>query len=275
MELNLEYLRYGDQNQYSAYVAAPKGRQPLPAVIVVQEIWGVDEHIESVTRRFAEAGYVAFAPDLFSASGVRPVTATRERLVELRRFMDGLPQGAWGDQKLRDDALAKRPPAERQRISDTFGAIITPLMTGKMDFGGYVKSLSAGASFLRQNYAASRGQKVGAVGFCMGGALSAQLACVDPQLGGAVIFYGRAPATEQIPGIKCPVIGLYGDLDVHVNEGIPAFEAAMKKHGKSFEAHVYKGTQHAFFNDERPSYNAQAATDAFARTLAFFKKSLA
>ena len=108
----------------------------------------------------------------------------------------------------------------------------------------------------------------------MGGALSARLACVDPELGAAVVYYGLAPAEKDVAGIACPVLGLYGGLDERVNAGIAGFAEAMGKHGKSFERHVYDGARHAFFNDLRPSYDARASRDAFARTLDLFRRAL-
>ena len=84
MSLKIEDVRYGENNVYSAYVAYPElAKTPLPAVIVIQEAWGVDAHIEDVTRRFAEAGYVAFAPDVFAKDGKRPEPLSKPRLAEL------------------------------------------------------------------------------------------------------------------------------------------------------------------------------------------------
>jgi carboxymethylenebutenolidase len=112
------------------------------------------------------------------------------------------------------------------------------------------------------------------LGFCVGGALAATLACRDPELGAAVIFYGTAPAAEEIPKIRCPVLGVYGGADQRITGGLPPFVEAMKAAGKRFDHVVYDGVGHAFFNDGRPSYDAGAARDAFARTVAFLQSAL-
>jgi len=131
------------------------------------------------------------------------------------------------------------------------------------------------ARFLRGELAATRGQKIVSVGFCMGGALSAALAANDPELAGAVVFYGMPPAEDAIAKIRCPVLGFYGGLDARIGAALPAFTEAMARAGKRLEKHVYEGAQHAFFNDTRAVYDASAARDAFARTLAFFREQLA
>ena len=121
----------------------------------------------------------------------------------------------------------------------------------------------------------SRGQKQAAVGFCLGGGLSARLAAADPQLSAAVIFYGTSPGDELVPQINAALLGLYGELDPRINNTISAFAAAAERHGKRFEHHIYPGAQHAFFNENRPSYNVAATRDATVRVLAFLQKHLA
>jgi carboxymethylenebutenolidase len=108
----------------------------------------------------------------------------------------------------------------------------------------------------------------------MGGGLSALLACEEPEISGAAIFYGSAPPAEKIPPIQCPVIGFYGGNDQRVNAGIPAFEEAMRGEGKSYERFVYEGANHSFFNDDGQAYNVKAVRDSFMRLLTFFYKTL-
>jgi len=108
----------------------------------------------------------------------------------------------------------------------------------------------------------------------MGGGLSALLACEEPELSAAAVFYGSAPAAKRIEKINCPVIGFYGEKDQRVNVGIPGFEQAMRHGGKSFEHYIYRGAVHSFFNDDRPSYEVRASRDSFARLLTFFVKNL-
>lgn len=115
--------------------------------------------------------------------------------------------------------------------------------------------------------------KYGCVGFCWGGAMTNNLAVRVPSLLAAVPFYGRQPAAEDVPRIKAALQLHYGGLDERINAGIPAFEEALKKDGKTYEIYIYEGANHAFHNDTAPTrYNEKAAKLAWERTLAFFDK---
>jgi carboxymethylenebutenolidase len=109
----------------------------------------------------------------------------------------------------------------------------------------------------------------------MGGGLTALLACEEPELAGAAIFYGSAPPLERVKDITCPVVGFYGALDARINAGLPAFAAAMEAAGKAFEYQVYEGAGHAFFNDTRPAYEVRATRDATSRLLQFLRSTVA
>jgi carboxymethylenebutenolidase len=269
MPVQTEWVRYGEHSGYLA--RSERAALPLPGVLVIQEIWGVDTHIEDVTRRLAEAGYAALAPDLFSTGGARPEPLSRPRISEAQAFMNTMSPAGWRDPAVRAEALVGRPEAERGRIEETLAELFGTL--GQMD--RFVPALRAAAGYLRRQCPASLGQPVACVGFCMGGGLAALLACEEPELAGAAIFYGSAPPLERVPNIQCPVAGFYGGLDERVNAGLPAFTEAMRSWGKSFEAQVYEGAAHAFFNDARPSYHVGAARDAFARLLAFLGRTAA
>ncbi|HEY7958412.1 MAG TPA: dienelactone hydrolase family protein [Polyangia bacterium] len=263
-----EWMSYGKER---GFLARPDGAASLPGIVVLQEAWGVDEHLEDVTRRFAAAGYVALAPDLFAEGGARPAALERERMLELQRFMNTVTPAQRANLP---GEIARLPEPERTRVGETFQAALLPIMTGQRKLDGYLPKLLAATHFLRAEHAVSRGRKIGSVGFCMGGGLSALLACHDPELGAAVIFYGSAPPAEAIPNIACPVLGLYGALDERVNAGLPAFREAMARADRRLETQVYEGAQHAFFNDNRPSYHPDAARDAFVRTLELFRRTL-
>jgi carboxymethylenebutenolidase len=266
-----DWVRFGRDARHLAFAAWPeRAAAPVPAVVVIQEAWGVDGHIEDVALRFAKAGYVAFAPDLFSESGERPAAQSRPRMEALKEFVDTMPPSAWGDPKAREEAMNALPEPRRSEVGESFAALIGSM--GRLD--AYALTLLDAAEYLRSEHPLSRGAKIGAVGYCMGGGLSARLACADPKLGAAVIYYGTAPPADRIANIACPVLGLYGALDARVNAGLADFVAAMQKHGKRFDHHVYEGAQHAFFNETRPSYNAAASRDAFARTLELFRREL-
>jgi carboxymethylenebutenolidase len=118
--------------------------------------------------------------------------------------------------------------------------------------------------------------KVGAIGFCWGGGVVNALAVNDPDLAAGVAYYGAQPKAEDVPKIKGALLLHYGGLDERINAGIPAYEAALKQAGKTYEIHVYEGANHAFNNDTGgPRYNKAAADLAWSRTLAFLKKNLA
>jgi carboxymethylenebutenolidase len=118
--------------------------------------------------------------------------------------------------------------------------------------------------------------KVGAVGFCWGGGVVNNLAVNEPSLVAGVAYYGGQPKPEDVPKIRAAMLLHYAGLDERVNAGIPAYEAALKSAGKSYELHVYEGANHAFNNDTNAArYHKEAADQAWGRTVAFLKKHLA
>jgi carboxymethylenebutenolidase len=117
--------------------------------------------------------------------------------------------------------------------------------------------------------------KVGCTGFCWGGAMTNQVAVFSSDLDAAVPYYGMQPTTEQVPLIKAPILAHYASDDARINQGIPAFEEALKKEKKEYQIFIYEGTQHAFNNDtNKERYNEKAAKLAWGRTIAFFKEKL-
>ena len=136
----------------------------------------------------------------------------------------------------------------------------------------------AGAYALLAARADVRKDRIGAVGWCMGGKYSLKLAVAEPKLAAAVAYYGMPPPkAEDIAKIHAPVLGNYGAEDQGpAPDQVKAFEAAMKKAGKSVEIKLYDGAGHAFANVNNPwgGYREAAAKDAWSRTLAFFAKCL-
>jgi carboxymethylenebutenolidase len=245
---------------FGARPAAAAG--PLPGVLLIQEIWGVDEHIEDLVARVATAGYSALAPDLYALGG-RPAALQPARVAAAKAFLDSLPVGTWWDEAARREALAGLPPDQGAAVGETLGTLFAP-----RDRDALVALLHDACAALRDDPGCDG--RVAAVGWCMGGALAARLAADEPPLTGAAIFYGEAAPAALIPQVACPVIGFYGGKDPRITDAVPAFADAMRVAGKRYEPHVYEGAPHAFFNDTRPSYHSDAARDAWARLLGFF-----
>ncbi len=198
-----------------------------PAVVVIQEWWGLLPHIQEVVERFAKEGFAALAPDLYHG---KTTTA----------------------------------PDEAGRL----------LM--ELDADGAAREISgAGAYLLGRAECSSK--RYGVVGFCMGGALAQYAATRDPKVGAAVSFYGGFKKLDLKWGnLAGPILFFFGGKD----QGVPASQAApleekLRNLGKKAEAVVYKGANHAFFNDTRPEvYNKEASADAWKRTLAHFRANL-
>lgn len=128
------------------------------------------------------------------------------------------------------------------------------------------------------NHEATSGDKVGTVGFCMGGALSLYAASKNPQVGACVVFYGIHPNVKpDLQNLQSPVLGIYAELDAYVPPAaVHELESRLKEHGKSVEMHIYPGVDHGFFNDTRPeAYNEAAAKDAWSRVMGFYREHLA
>ncbi|MEB2869319.1 YghX family hydrolase [Pseudomonas rhizosphaerae] len=116
--------------------------------------------------------------------------------------------------------------------------------------------------------------KVGMTGFCYGGGVSNAAAVAYPELACAVPFYGRQADAKDVAKIKAPLLLHFGELDTRINEGWPAYEAALKAAGKTYEAYIYPGANHGFHNDSTPRYDKAAADLAWDRTLGWFEKYL-
>jgi carboxymethylenebutenolidase len=117
--------------------------------------------------------------------------------------------------------------------------------------------------------------RVGAVGFCWGGGQVNALAVAEPMLDAGIAYYGRQPPADAVAGIKAALLLHYAEMDPGINAGIPAFEAALKGAGKTYELHMYPGVNHAFNNDTNAArYNKEAADLAWSRTLTFLRKHL-
>jgi carboxymethylenebutenolidase len=212
----------------SGFLATPDGKGPFPAMLVIQEWWGLNDWVKDQARALAREGYVALAPDLYRGK-------VADKQEDAHQLMMGTPR----DRALRDLHAAY----------------------------AYVQ----GRTDVRKN-------RVGAIGWCMGGMYTLALATEEPGLAAAVAYYGAPPSDEAaIAKINAPVLGNFGGEDKGPSpEQVKAFEAAMKKAGKTVDLKVYPGAGHAFANVNNPwkGYKEDAAKDAWARTVAFLARNL-
>ena len=143
----------------------------------------------------------------------------------------------------------------------------------KVDATKMTEDFVAAAKWLKAR--ADSTHKLGAVGFCFGGGMVNQLAVrLGADLNAGVAFYGRQVPAEDVPKISAPLMLHYAGNDQRVNEGIPAYEAALKANNKVYQLFMYDGKQHGFHNDTTPRYDEEAAKLAWSRTLEFFNKHL-
>ena len=212
----------------SGYLALPaSGPAKKPAIIVIQEWWGVDDWIRQQADRFAQQGYVALAVDLYRGKS----TKSPEEAHELMRGLP--PSRGVADLKAAVDYLSSRADVDPQRI--------------------------------------------GVIGWCMGGGYALSLATSDPRPKATVINYGHLETdSTAITKIQSQILGNFGAAD----RGIPAadvkkFGAELTKYGKLADIKVYDGAGHAFMNpNNKEGYNAAAANDAWGRIDRFFDRNL-
>ncbi|MDF1586606.1 dienelactone hydrolase family protein [Marinimicrococcus flavescens] len=146
-------------------------------------------------------------------------------------------------------------------------------MIGELDGEAVVAWARAAVAALRARQETT--QAIGAMGFCWGGGVVGRLAAAEPGLQAAVVYYGRQPEAQAVASIEAPLLLHYAGLDERINAGIPAFEKALKDHGKTYELHVYEGVNHAFNNDTNAArYDKEAAETAWQRTTAFLHEHL-
>ena len=142
----------------------------------------------------------------------------------------------------------------------------------KLDQSKTRQDFIAAAAMLRS--VASGNGRLGVVGFCYGGGMANFLATRLPDLAAAVPFYGSAAPLEDVPRIKAELLVVLADNDERINAGWPTYEAALKAASVRYTVLRPAGTQHGFNNNTTPRYDADAASDAWARMLALFERQL-
>lgn len=221
-----------------AYRAMPTGNGPFPVILVVQEIFGVHEHIRDVCRRFAKAGHMAIAPELYFRQGDVSKITDMQAIVR--------------------DVVSKVPDA--QVMSDLDATVAFAKASGKGDTAKLAVTGFCWGGRVTWLYAAHNpAVKAGVAWY---GRLIGDKSANTP-----------AHPVDVAAQLKAPVLGLYGAADT----GIPVatvdqMKAACQAAGKTCEFQVYPDTPHAFHADYRPSYRAEPAKDGWARATAWLKK---
>ncbi len=223
------------------YLAQPEAEGRYPAVVVIQEIWGVNSHIQFLTDRFPAQGYVGLAPAMFHREG-RMTMGFHEEM---------------------DNAIARM---------------------GRCTDANIVADVQAAVDYLKAQPFVQP-DRIGIVGFCFGGRVTYLAACNISDLKASVVYYGgrilaplgdEGPSPlEQTAGISGPMLGLFGEEDANPTPAdVATIEAELKKHGKTYEFHMYPGSGHGFNCNARDIYRPQAARDAWAKAMAWFDKHL-
>jgi len=228
--------------EMGGYLAQPDGAERVPGVVVIQEAFGVTDHIRDVCRRFADAGYAALAPELFH----------RERNGIEVSYSD-VPSAMQHLQLLTNDGI-------------------------EQDLGAALAALRA-----RPEVDAAR---VGMVGFCVGG-FAAFLGATRLDPAATLSLYGGGivrprpnfkiqPVIEDARNIRAPILCMFGAQDQGITPGdVEAIRKALDALPVPHEVVVYPGAGHAFFCDQRASYHAPSAHDAWQRMQEFLGRHLA
>jgi carboxymethylenebutenolidase len=229
-----------DGQPMEAYVASPAGDGPHPAVIIAQEIWGVNGYLQSMANRLAANGIVGVVPALFHREGPGIVGLFEETETAFERL------GRYRDDEILADVRATQ--AYLQARDDV------------------------------------RSDRIGIMGFCVGGRISYMAAAAVDGLACAVDFYGGRTMVAMGDGptpfdltkdIKVPVLGLFGDDDPNPSSAdVAKIAAALSEHGKTYEFHSYPGAGHGFNCEERPTYRRDASLHAWGKALEWFDKYL-
>ena len=220
-----------------AYFARPEGAGPFPTVLVIEEIFGVHEYIKDTCRRFAKAGYLAVAPELYARQG------------DLSKMTDV--------QQIVREVISKAPDAQAMGDLDATAA------WAAQNHGNPAKLAITGFC---------RGGRVTWLYAAHNPNLKAAVAWYGP-LGGATSEIQPKTVLEMADQIKVPLLGLYGGKDGGIPvEQVRNAEAKAKAAGKTVEIVIYPDAGHAFHADYRPSYVKDAAEDGWKQTLAWFRK---
>jgi carboxymethylenebutenolidase len=232
-----------DKDQLDGYLARPRAAGSYPGLVVVHEIFGVNEHIRDVTRRFAQAGFIAFAPNLFSRAGNVDLSDMDKARAVAFSVTDA--------QVVADLEAAAAFLRTQQGASGKVGCI-------GFCFGGREALLFACSS-----------DKLDAAVDCWGGFLTS--ATTTEKTNAA----RPAPVIEMAARLSCPLLAVFGVEDQNPSPADAAeLRSRLEKAGKNFTVKVYQNAGHAFFADYRPSYREAAAFEFWKDALDFLGKHL-
>ncbi len=221
-----------------AYRALPEGAGPFPVILVVQEIFGVHEHIKDICRRLAKLGYLAIAPELYARQG------DVSKIEDFREIINKV--------------VSKVPDA--QVMSDLDATVAWAKETGKADVAKLGMTGFCWGGRIVWMYAAHNPD------------LKAGAAWYGRLTGDADELHPKHPL-DIAASIKAPILGLYGAADRSIPvESVEKMRAALKDAGRTTEIIVYPDTQHGFFADYRPFFHKANAEDGWKRMLDWFKK---
>lgn len=213
------------QTTRPAYLAMPTNEGSFPGVVVIHEIYGLNDNIRGVARRLGAQGYAALAVDLF---------AGRNRALCMVR-------------------------------------VFQHLLLQSLD-NSSLNELRAALSFLGQQPGVDP-NRLGAIGFCMGGSFAVAWACTDDRLQAIAPYYAQNPRPLEAVRRACPVVGSYPEPDFTTRPG-KKLDAKLDEYGIEHDIKIYTGAAHSFFNDESSHYNAPAAEDSWQRVMTFFGERL-
>lgn len=231
----------------TTYLSKPTVK-PKGGIIVVHEVWGLDDNTKDIADRFANEGYVALAPDLLSDT---------LNLEEARKLEGNLFN-----------------PEKRNEIQPKLRALMTPMHNPAF---GELTLIRLRECFNHLFAMEELEEQVAIVGFCFGGTYSYTLAVNEPRLKLAIPFYGHSGySVAELKQITCPIRAFYGEQDEGLVNALPNLKQEMKEAGVDYEAKVYQNCGHAFFNDtNKYAYNSAAAADAWKLTLEYLQKFIA
>ena len=229
-----------DGGPMEGYLTQPGESGEYPAVVVIQEIWGVNSHIQSVVDRLPALGYVGLAPAMFHREGPMTTGLHEELETALSRMRRCTDDNIIADVRAAVDYVKAQPFVQDDKIG-----IVGFCYGGRVSYlaSCNISDLSASVVFYG-----------GGIGMALGDGLS---------------------PLEQTANISCPMLGLFGEEDANPTpEDVANMDAELTKAGKAHEFHNYGGAGHGFHCEARASYRAEAAADAWGKAMAWFDKHL-